>query len=136
MAFKASSNWNLSMASVVLVISRSSSAESQRSTCPESASYGAIRGRENRNMDQSFCWNLLAAVISFHWNGMSFPGLPPIAAHWRRASAPLLSNTSSGRMKLFRDLDILWPSSPNAMPLIRMASQGLIPSRALVLRMV
>ena len=57
-----------------------------------------------------------------------------MAAHWRSASAPLVSKTSSGRMKLFRDLDILCPSSPRAMPLMRMESQGLTPSRDFVLK--
>ncbi len=87
-------------------------------------------------MDHSFCWKRLAAVISFHWNMISLPGLPPMAPHCLRASAPLVAKTSSGRMKLFRDLDILWPSSPRAMPLISMVSQGRTPSRALVRRMV
>ena len=65
-------------------------------------------------------------MISFHWNMTSEPGdpqLPPTGAGIGPFDEDLLGTT-----KLFRDLDILWPSSPRTMPLTRMQSQGLTTS--------
>ncbi len=67
--------------------------------------------------------------MSFQSNITSEPGTL-LAAHVLKASAPYCSITSSGAITFPLDLLILYPSSPNTIPLITISSNGFLPVKA------
>ena len=87
-------------------------------------------------MLQNFCWNLLAATISFQVNITSLPTTPPMAAHCLKASAPYCSITSSGEIMFPRLLLIFLPSSPRTIPFITISCHGISSVRAMLRRIV
>ena len=61
---------------------------------------------------------------------ISFPGAFPVTNINLKASAPYCSITSSGAITFPLDLLILYPSSPNTIPLITISSNGFLPVKA------
>ena len=74
--------------------------------------------------------------MSFQSNITSDPGTL-LAAHVLRGSAPYFSMTSSGpTTNSGLDLLILFPSSPNTIPLITISSNGFCPVKAIQRKVV
>ena len=90
----------------------------------------------NLNAFQNFLRNLNPCLMSFQSNITSDPGTL-FAAHVLNGSAPYFSITSSGpTTNSGLDLLILFPSSPNTIPLITMSSNGFWPVNAIHLSVV